>query len=204
MFVISEDNINAYALGLNTMGITKGALSSLNIWQVKAVVAHEYGHLANRDTVNLVLFNTSFTFLSIPLLPIYILSFLVGLVFAFMEGMLSGDSKVSTGLLSVFTRILRWSFLKYNEIGYYFVNLGSRDFEYRADEVSAKAGYGKELLSLFYVLEQLDNDVRKGFFALLASTHPYTSYRIKNTENFIGITSSADKIDYHNNSKLVN
>ncbi|WP_268286188.1 M48 family metalloprotease [Bacillus inaquosorum] len=74
---------------------------------------------------------------------------------------------------------------QYFRMGFYFVNFGSRDFEYRADEVAAKAGYGAELLSFFYELEREDIESRKGFLALLASTHPYTAYRIENIESFI-------------------
>ncbi|EEO7553123.1 M48 family metalloprotease [Listeria welshimeri] len=203
LFVIAENGVNAYALGQNTIGITKGALASLNIGELKAVIAHEYGHLANRDTLNLILFNTSFTILSISLIPLYFISFFIGLTLAFIEGMLSGKSSVSSSLLNVVTKIVRWSYLKYYELGFYFVNLGSRDFEFRADEVAAKAGYGKELLSFFYILEKTDRDVRKGFLSLLASTHPYTSYRIQNIEKFLGISDSVNEIEYHNYSKLI-
>ncbi|NVQ68830.1 M48 family metalloprotease [Listeria monocytogenes] len=203
VFVIAENDINAYALGQKTIGITKGALASLNIGELKAVIAHEYGHLANKDTLNFILLNTSFTILSIALLPIYGISFFIGFVFAFVEGMLSGNSSISTSLLSVVTKIVGWSYLKYYELGFYFVNLGSRDFEYRADEVAAKAGYGEELLSFFYLLEKTDGDVRKGLLAFLASTHPYTSYRIKNIEKFIGISDSVNEIEYQNYSKLI-
>ncbi|WP_274377599.1 M48 family metalloprotease [Listeria monocytogenes] len=89
--------------------------------------------------------------------------------------------------------------LKYYELGFYFVNLGSR---YRADEVAAKAGYGKDLLSLFYLLEKTDGDVSK-LLPFLASTHPYTSYRIQNIEKFIGISDSVNEIEYQNYSKLI-
>ncbi|WP_274377598.1 hypothetical protein [Listeria monocytogenes] len=52
-------------------------------------MAHEYGHLANKDTLNFILLNTRFTILSIALLPIYGINFFIGFVFAFVEGMLS-------------------------------------------------------------------------------------------------------------------
>lgn len=65
------------------------------------------------------------------------------------------------------------------------MNIGSRDFEYRADEVAAKAGFGDELLEFFYRIERENIDIRKGFIALLASTHSYTAYRIENIETFL-------------------
>ncbi|MGE6630601.1 M48 family metalloprotease [Bacillus sp. NPDC077027] len=189
LFLINEEYVNAYALGFRTIGLTIGAVRNLSNEEIKAVIAHEYAHLANKDTLQLILFNTSFTILSIVLWPIYIIAIGLGIIFAFLEGMV-GQSKgsISVSLMNAFITILNWTHQSYCRIGIYFVNFGSRDFEYRADEVAAKAGYGKGLLSFFYKLEKTDNDIRKGFLTLLASTHPYTSYRIENIEKFLDVT----------------
>ncbi|MBL4963215.1 MULTISPECIES: M48 family metalloprotease [Bacillus] len=186
VFVINHADTNAVALGFKTIGITSAAMNQLTEGQLKAVVAHEYGHLANKDTLHFTLFNAGFAALTAALLPLYIIGFFLSLIFAFFEGFLGGsNATVTTGLFKLFFKMVNLAQVQYFRMGFYFVNFGSRDFEYRADEVAAKAGYGQELLSFFYDLERENIESRKGFLALLASTHPYTAYRIENIESFI-------------------
>ncbi|MGS0932825.1 MULTISPECIES: M48 family metalloprotease [Bacillus] len=187
LFLIDDEGINAFALGFKTIGLTSAAMRNLSDGELKAVLAHEYAHLAFKDTLHLVMFNSSFTILSIALLPLYVMGFFICFILGCIEGLLNGGSNpsVSGGLLNIFFRLVGWCYITYCRLGFYFVNIGSRDFEYRAGEVAAKAGFGDELLEFFYRIEREHIDVRKGFIALLASTHPYTAYRIENIESFL-------------------
>ncbi|EWH22680.1 zinc metalloprotease HtpX [Bacillus haynesii] len=195
IFLVNDDTVNAFALGFKTIGLTTAAISSLTKEELKAVIAHEYAHLANKDTLYLILFNTSFTILSIGLFPFYIIGFFIAIILGVVEGLLgSSDTSMSSGLVKLFFKTINWFYLQYYRTGFYIVNFGSRDFEYRADEIAAKAGYADGLLSFFYKIEQENADARKGFLALLASTHPYTSYRIENIEKFMSAASEDTSI----------
>ena len=65
IFVINEKSLNAFAAGKSqddaVIGVTSGLLKRLNDEEVKAVVAHEFGHILNKD-VRLNMFAMSAVF----------------------------------------------------------------------------------------------------------------------------------------------
>lgn len=61
-------------------------MRNLSDGELKAVLAHEYAHLAFKDTLHLVMFNSSFTILSIALLPLYVMGFLYVLFWGVLKG----------------------------------------------------------------------------------------------------------------------
>lgn len=59
VFIIDSDVPNAFAVGLNpqraAVAVTTGLLSRLNRDELQGVIAHELGHIANRDTLFMTL-----------------------------------------------------------------------------------------------------------------------------------------------------
>ena len=59
VFIIDSDVPNAFAVGLNpkraAVAVTTGLLSRLNRDELQGVIAHEIGHIANRDTLFMTL-----------------------------------------------------------------------------------------------------------------------------------------------------
>ena len=50
IYYIPSDQINAYAFGWRSIGVTDGALN-LDTRTVESLIAHEYGHIVNGDSV---------------------------------------------------------------------------------------------------------------------------------------------------------
>ena len=50
IYYIPSDQINAYAFGWRSIGVTDGALN-LDTRTVESLIAHEYGHIVNGDAV---------------------------------------------------------------------------------------------------------------------------------------------------------
>ena len=42
--------VNAFALGRNTIVVTRGIMSALSDEEIKGVLAHEFAHIVNKDT----------------------------------------------------------------------------------------------------------------------------------------------------------
>lgn len=49
LFMVDDDSANAFATGRKTICITKGMLNA-PVGEIKAVLGHEFGHLAHKDT----------------------------------------------------------------------------------------------------------------------------------------------------------
>ncbi len=50
LYIDSDMNINAYAVGSNTITITRGAYLSLRDAEIKGIFAHEFAHIIHGDT----------------------------------------------------------------------------------------------------------------------------------------------------------
>ena len=58
--LIHEDmELNAFATGLKTIVVTRGSLEQLTDGELKAVLAHELGHLLSRDCIILSTYGTA-------------------------------------------------------------------------------------------------------------------------------------------------
>lgn len=55
IYIVPDQKIQAYAFGWRSIGVTEGALN-LDTRTLEALIAHEYGHIVNGDSVlNMVL-----------------------------------------------------------------------------------------------------------------------------------------------------
>ena len=57
LFVCDEEEPNAFALGRKTVCVTRGLLL-LSDSEIKAILAHEFGHLAHKDTDSILVITT--------------------------------------------------------------------------------------------------------------------------------------------------
>ena len=50
IYIVPDQKIQAYAFGWRSIGVTEGALN-LDTRTLEALIAHEYGHIVNGDSV---------------------------------------------------------------------------------------------------------------------------------------------------------
>ena len=190
----TDEDINAFASGINHITIYTGALSGLDKRQWLGVLAHELGHLRNRDTIYLtityamdrlgqlilnlvILLNGALNILA--LIPI------VNIVIRIIQIVLL----VMIAVVEYVLRLPKW-------ITYYF---DSRRREYAADAYAVSIGLGRELreglVALGLATEQIGmletgelyDRESTGFFSRLFITHPKMIKRIQRIDEGIEV-----------------
>lgn len=169
LFMSNDKDANAFATGRKTICITKGFLNYSDE-QIKATLAHEFGHLAHKDT-DLILLITIGNFIVTAVFVIYrVITNIIGAFFAADEDGIGGF--LSSILVDFILIVAMWIWTK---IGTCLVMHSSRKNEYLADEFAFNCGYGDDLAS---VLDTFEGSTRKGLWANLASSHPESDDRI--------------------------
>lgn len=190
----NDEDINAFASGINHITIYTGALRALSEDQLVGVLAHELGHLRNRDTIYLtityamdrlgqlilnlvILLNGALNILA--LIPI------VNIVIRIIQIVLL----VMIAAVEYVLRLPKW-------ITYYF---DSRRREYAADAYAVSIGLGRELreglVALGLATEQIGiletgelyDRESTGFFSRLFITHPKMIKRIQRIDEGIDV-----------------
>lgn len=179
LFILDDDSPNAFATGRKTVCITEGLLHMPEN-QIKATLAHEFGHLAHKDTDLILIVSVGNLIVTAILTAIRLfISFfqlLFGIISMFIggrEGALGSIAAALTGMLiNIFVIGFMWIWTK---IGILLVMKSSRGNEFEADEFSFNLGYGNDLC---VVLDSICGSSAKGLFANLVSSHPDKHDRI--------------------------
>lgn len=181
LFLSDDPSPNAFATGRKTVCVTRGLLV-LPPEEIKATLAHEFGHLAHKDTdlilvvtVGNLIFNLLVTAIKLFLTILeWILLFTVALVGGRESWIGIAFVKLCSFLTFLFVNGLMWI---WSTIGNLLVMASSRGNEYEADAFSFTLGYGNALCSM---LNRIAGGERpQGVFATLASSHPATDKRIE-------------------------
>lgn len=178
LFMSNDKEPNAFATGRKTICLTKGLLEYSDE-EIKAVLAHEFGHIAHKDT-DLILIITVGNFIVTFIFVIYRLIIqLIGLLVAI--AMDSVAVLITNFFIDVILVFVMWVWTK---IGTLLVMHSSRKNEFLADSFAFDLGYGNELAS---VLDSFDGVKQKGLWANLKSSHPDTDDRVAKLQE-LGIT----------------
>lgn len=178
LFIKSESSANAFATGRKTICITEGLLDCPDE-QIKATLAHEFGHLAHKDTDLILLVGVGNIMVTILLLFIRIMIGLMHLFFG-LGALIAGKDGFWGTIANFFASILTAIFITafewvWTKLGILLVMKSSQDNEYGADDFARRLGYGNALCEL---LDSFECTMEKGLFANLASSHPNKDLRI--------------------------
>ena len=178
--VIDKMEVNACAVGRNTIAVTKGAMKFFTEEQLKGVIAHEMGHIGADDSkANIfLLIGSGYLYLFILLANLFIL-------LADKITTVTGDKSIGKFLCSVFkaiTNIFMFLFTFPMKIA---LAIESRKKEYRADRTAYKLGYGEDLISALYLLEKLNLGDNRDFMQKMTASHPRTTARIEQLESYV-------------------
>lgn len=179
LFINEDKAPNALATGRKTICITEGLLKMPES-QIKAVLGHEFGHLAHKDTDFLLVISVGNLIVNVLIMGIRLLLDLFNIIFSGIVLIIGGKrgviaavfSAIYHALLSIFVAGLMWIWTK---IGTLLVMKSNRDNEYEADEFAFNLGYGNELCEM---LDSIEESKERGLFAALTSSHPNKNDRI--------------------------
>lgn len=174
LFVPHTSDVNALAVGTKTVAVTRGALA-LPADEIEALLAHEIGHLAHRDSkVRLVahVANLAGTVAAWAITGLIAALGVIGMI-----GGTWGDRQMfGLGLFLVafawFLKLVAWCLSKLLELSFLAVG---RSEECRADAYAARHGYRDALVRL---LNRFDTAHEPHGAAALFATHPAVHARI--------------------------
>ncbi len=181
IFISDSKDPNAFATGRKTVCVTKGLLRYSDE-KIKAVLAHEFGHLTHKDTDTILVVAVGNMIVS----AIFVVIRLIANIFMGIGQFVAAcmDNKgggILTACLIGIGRVITDFILAlmmraWTQLGVWLCMYSSRKNEYEADAYAYSCGYGNELCQ---VLDSFDSDGKsKGLFAALASSHPSTDKRI--------------------------
>ena len=191
LYIRESDDVNAFAMGRRTICVTYGLLS-LSDAQIKAVLGHEFGHLATHDTDLTLLITVGNFIISAVVTAIRVVLAIYNLIVSIIALCMRKDGAILAVLNAIASFIttlcingLMWL---WTQLGVLLVMKTSREAEFEADAFSCDLGYSDALLSFFRALSSMErrekNGKRGNIFAALAASHPDTAKRIARIEAF--------------------
>lgn len=186
MFISDSKEPNAFATGRRTVCVTTGLLGYTDE-QIKGVLAHEFGHLAHKDTDLILVVSVG----NIVVTAIFVMIRIFANVFMWIGQLMTAMMGEGFGgflatLFISFGRVIADLILVllmrlWTQIGVWLCMYSSRKNEYEADEYAFNCGYGNQLCE---VLESFGTGKGpSGLFAALASSHPNTADRVSRLRN---------------------
>ena len=196
LYINEDKSANAFATGRRTICITEGLLYQTPD-QIKATLAHEFGHLSHKDTDVILV-------VRVGNVMIHIIIGVVSTAIAVFTAITAGFTKLFSAIASAYNglgalgSIMGWMFAApfialgwvlnliivkcffglWTKIGFWLIQLSSRNKEYDADEFSFNCGYGEALCSLLASFGNSGAGNTEGLFAALAKSHPDSGSRI--------------------------
>ncbi|MBQ9066391.1 MAG: M48 family metalloprotease [Clostridia bacterium] len=181
LYISPEAGPNAFALGRKTICVTKGLLE-LPPDEIKAILGHEFGHIAHHDTDNILMVSVGNLVVNVILVGVRLAVEIIRVLTDFAALVLPGRTFVLGVMLNHLYHILVFLLIDlftwvWTKLGVLLVMKSSRDCEYEADKFSYDLGYGDRLC---HALDLIDNGQSRpeGLFAALSSSHPATDDRI--------------------------
>lgn len=190
----NDEDINAFASGINHITIHTGALRALSEEQLVGVLAHELGHLRHRDTIYLTITYAMDRLGQLILNLVILLNFALNIlaiipIVNIVVRIIQLAIVIMITAVEYLLQLPKW-------ITYYF---DSRRREYAADAYAVSIGLGRELrdglVSLGLATDQigmLENGElydreSTGFFSRLFITHPKMIKRIQRIDEGIEV-----------------
>jgi heat shock protein HtpX len=173
LFISNDSNPNAFATGRKTICLTNGLLQYSDE-QIKATLAHEFGHLSNKDTDLILVVSVGNMIVSIMFVLYRVMMSAVGIMASIV------NRSFGTLIISIFIDFMlvamMWLWTKF---GTMLVMHSSRKNEYEADHFAYQLGYGDPLIEVLNSFNEMEMSFRKGLWANLASSHPEPFKRIE-------------------------
>ena len=184
IFINESSEPFAFATGRKTICISYGLLSRPEE-EIRAALAHEFGHIAHKDTDLLLMVTVGNLIVQIILISIRLILAFIQIIMALVALIMGGQEGFIGSILTILYHIA-WTITLgvitwiWNTLGMLLVMRACRDNEFIADSFACSLGHADGLCSL---LDAVDNAHYKGLFASLVSSHPSKEDRIARIRN---------------------
>jgi len=181
IYISDSVTVNAFAVGRQTVAVTRGALVTFTPEQLRGVIAHELGHITYGHTKALLLSTVGNVFFSISII---VLRAIATFIQSFI-GALSEQNPVliilhiASFLMRIMLEIGLFIFVYLSQI---LLALNSRTNEIQADNFAYSIGLGYELISALYLLQKISMHQKLTLSEQLMASHPHTADRIHRLE----------------------
>lgn len=183
LYITDSMSVNAFAVGRKTITVTRGAIHAFSRDELKGILAHEFGHIANGDTKALLIKLVGNGFFSLIIFALRVIMNIIQATTAIL-----GKNNVVILFYAVFAFIIRTVIDAFIFalifIGDVIIALNSRYSEYLADEYAHLIGYGTDLKSALYLISKISIPRKATLTERLKASHPYTKARIERLEEY--------------------
>ena len=191
--------LSAFAIGHNTIAVSRNLLMWFNEEELKGVLAHELGHLVSRDSVTLSafvmasdlprwvskIFRLSKKGVLASMAIALRVSLLLGLVLFFVIGYFLNKWHLIMPVIAVAAFILLFTLL--DRIFEFLRLVVSRYTEYKQDAYAHQLGYGPSLREALKKLTLAGPQSVNSYSILMNGTHPMIYNRIRRLEKLSGM-----------------
>lgn len=200
LLIEEESGFNAFAIGRNTIVLSRGIIGQMTDDELKGIIAHELGHLISKDCVvggafdmagqlpKIIKWGYGMIRRSLPVRLIFQVSrislaagialLLFVLYLFYREGLLQ-----PVIALILFVKL----FGRLERIFRFLLLHVSRSTEYKQDEYAHRLGYGAALRQALHKLTLEAPQPVNRYFILMKSSHPVIYNRIRKLEELEGL-----------------
>jgi Zn-dependent protease with chaperone function len=185
VMVVDNPIPNVFAIGKNTLVVSRAMYETATLEEFAGVIAHEFGHLHNGDSNKLgIALGVSVVSMMVALAASAIATVIEA--FSRICGATKSDAGAFMVLFGFIFTLMALFFTAFVYAGNGMLKLAmlfvGRRQEYKADQFAIQAGFGAGLLSFLDKLKNMQFDAPKNLFARLYETHPPTMLRIGEVE----------------------
>lgn len=195
IFIKDEDEINAYAFGRKTVCVTSALLERSDD-EIKGVIAHEIGHIANHDTDLLQVVNVANIYVTLYAIVVWAFVMFykgafkaVAWIFTLMAGSIGEAimmfmSKVFIDIL--LTAIITATTFIWTSVGNILMKEAMKKSEFEADRFACELGYIKPFVLLLNEMrqEECKRSTFKKVIAYMSTDHPSADSRLRELRRF--------------------
>lgn len=181
LYIADENVPNAYALGINTIGVGRRLLMDYSAAEIKGVIAHEIGHLHYGDTI----YNRIFITVSLVGQAVLAVYYFIGKLLVIFARIPIPFVNLAALFIGFAFTVQSWLFEILLALSLSIGKmLGCRQSEYRADRYALEIGHGEGLYQFLYRLLDSHPGHNNGLKNILHASHPKTGNRLRKLEEY--------------------
>ncbi len=180
--IIDNMYVNVFAVGMNTIAVTRGAMETLSKEQLKGLIANTFGHLVSGDSIIEQIVKVGNGIFSLIMIVINFILLIMELIMLIFK-----KSRLICFFIAIIHFIFIALFFVFGYIMQVLISSDKRKNEFQADTFAHEVGYGIELIDALYLVQKISITGETDISAKLRSAHPNIAQRIGKLEESEGV-----------------